>query len=87
MPWCPRCDSLPQHESKGAHKDVTHRSVTVQSPVGGRDESLLVWTMMLWRLTANVALGANPDLTYMRAMSEGETFILSEGTAKTHRLN
>ena len=54
MPWCPRCDSLSQHESTGVYKDVTHRSVTVQLPLDNRDESLLVWTTP-WTLTANVA--------------------------------
>ena len=84
MPWCPRCEtSLSQHESADAYKDVTHRSVYVQLPIDGRDESLLVWTTTPWTLTANVALAVNPELTYVRATSEGETYILSEGTAKT----
>ncbi len=84
MPWCPRCEtSLSQHESADAYKDVTHRSVYVQLPLDGRDESLLVWTTTPWTLTANVALAVNPELTYVRATSEGQTFILSEGTAKT----
>ncbi len=51
MPWCPRCEaSLSQHESKGAYKDVTHRSVYVQLPLDNRDESLLVWTPPPWTL-------------------------------------
>ena len=84
MPWCPRCEtSLSQHESADAYKDVTHRSVYVQLPIDGRDESLLVWTTTPWTLTANVALAVNPDLTYVRATSEGQTYILSEGTAKS----
>ena len=56
MPWCPRCEtSLSQHESKGAYKDVTHRSVYLRLPLDNRPESLLVWTTTPWTLTANVA--------------------------------
>ena len=84
MPWCPRCEtSLSQHESADAYKDVTHRSVYVALPLDNSPESLLVWTTTPWTLTANVALAVNPELLYVRATSEGQTFILSEGTAQS----
>lgn len=88
MPWCPRCEtSLSQHESADSYKDVTHKSVYVKLPVQHSalqdGDNFLVWTTTPWTLAANVALAVNPDLTYVRARSVGEVFILSKETAKT----
>ena len=84
MPWCPRCEtSLSQHESSDAYRDITHRSVFVQLPLEGSDDWLLAWTTTPWTLTANVALAVNPELTYVRAQVEGQTLVLSQGTAQT----
>jgi len=81
MPWCPRCEtSLSQHESADAYREITHRSVYLQFPIEGTDESFLVWTTTPWTLTANVALAVNPELTYVRALQGGRIFLLSEGT-------
>ncbi|HVF09604.1 MAG TPA: class I tRNA ligase family protein, partial [Abditibacteriaceae bacterium] len=95
MPWCPRCEtSLSQHESADSYKEITHRSVYVKFPVMANGnwpagiairpgDKFLVWTTTPWTLTANVAVAINPELTYVRVRSEGETFILSKETAKT----
>ncbi len=95
MPWCPRCEtSLSQHESADSYKEITHKSVYVKLPIlessiVNRQSSIqdgdkfLVWTTTPWTLTANVAVAVNPELTYIRAESEGEVFILSRETAKS----
>jgi isoleucyl-tRNA synthetase len=91
MPWCPRCEtSLSQHESADSYKDITHRSVFIKLPIlPGQSTSVqdgdhfLVWTTTPWTLTANVAVAINPELSYVRARSEDEVFILSKETAKS----
>jgi len=94
MPWCPRCEtSLSQHESADSYKDITHRSVYVKLPILDSSisadspiqsgDSFLVWTTTPWTLTANVAVAINPELTYVRAESDGEVFLLSRETAKS----
>lgn len=71
MPWCPRCGtSLSEHEMTGSHKEVTHTSVFVRVPMEGRDFDLLVWTTTPWTLSANVALAVNPELTYVKILTD-----------------
>src|SRR5512146_90027 len=41
-------------------------------------EYLLVWTTTPWTLPGNVAVAVAPDVTYVKAMVEGETLILAE---------
>ncbi|RYX81454.1 isoleucine--tRNA ligase [bacterium] len=85
MPWCHRCEtSLSQLELSDAYKDITHTSVYFQCPVEGREgDYFLVWTTTPWTLAANVALAVNPELTYVRAKSGDNVYILSQGAAKT----
>lgn len=71
MPWCPRCGtSLSEHEMTGSHKEVTHTSVFVRVPMLERDFDLLVWTTTPWTLSANVALAVNPELTYVKILTD-----------------
>lgn len=71
MPWCPRCGtSLSEHEMTGSHKEVTHTSVFVRVPMLDRDFDLLVWTTTPWTLSANVALAVNPELTYVKILTD-----------------
>jgi isoleucyl-tRNA synthetase len=93
MPWCPRCEtSLSQHESADSYKNIKHRSVYVKLPILTNEQTpaavqsgdhFLVWTTTPWTLTANVAVALNPELTYIRAQSEGDVLILSKETAKS----
>src|SRR4051812_44358389 len=79
VPYCPRDETaLSSHEVSLGYEDVVDPSVYVKLPVVGRDESLLVWTTTPWTLVSNAAVAANPELTYVRASSGGETLILAE---------
>ena len=85
MPWCPRCGTGISHmeiETEG-YAEVTHTSAFVRFPlVGRRHESLLVWTTTPWTLTSNVAAAVHPDLTYARAVKDGESVYLAEPLVK-----
>ncbi len=71
MPWCPRCGtSLSEHEMTGSHKEVTHTAVFVRVPVRDRDFDILVWTTTPWTLSANVALAVNPEMTYVKILTD-----------------
>ena len=87
MPWCIRCGtSLSQHELVGTdtYREVTHPSITLRLPVKGRaNEYILVWTTTPWTLAANTALAVHPDLTYVAAEADGNTYYLSKGTLES----
>ncbi len=87
MPWCIRCGtSLSQHELVGTdtYREVTHPGITLRLPVEGRDnEYFLVWTTTPWTLAANTALAVHPDLTYVAAKANGDTYYLSKGTLES----
>lgn len=71
MPWCPRCGtSLSEHEMTGSHKEVTHIAVFVRVPVLGKDFDILVWTTTPWTLSANIALAVNPEMTYVKILTD-----------------
>lgn len=85
MPWCPRCGTGISHmeiETEG-YREVTHTSLYVQLPLLDRpNESLLVWTTTPWTLTSNVAAAVHPDLTYARAVKDGQSVWLAEPLVK-----
>src|SRR5437867_2036144 len=79
VPYCPRDETaLSSHEVSLGYRDVVDPSVYVRFPVVGRDESLLVWTTTPWTLVSNAAVAAHPELTYVRARKDGETYVLAE---------
>jgi isoleucyl-tRNA synthetase len=81
LPWCPRCSTaISQHEiATEGYRELTHPGVTLRFRLQGRPgESLLVWTTTPWTLTANVAAAVHPDLTYVKARWNDETFYLGE---------
>src|SRR5579859_7534826 len=85
MPWCPRCGTGISHmeiETEG-YKEVTHTSLYVRLPLlDRRNESLLVWTTTPWTLTSNVAAAVHPELTYARAVKDGQSVWLAEPLVK-----
>src|SRR3954468_5550359 len=79
VPYCPRDETaLSSHEVSLGYQDVADPSVYVKLPVVGADESLLVWTTTPWTLVSNAAVAAHPELTYVRARLDGETYVLAE---------
>jgi isoleucyl-tRNA synthetase len=84
VPYCPRCGTaLSSHEVALGYKDVEDPSVYVRLPVTvGRNavvegDELLVWTTTPWTLPSNAAVAVDPELTYVRAVDGGTTFVLA----------
>jgi isoleucyl-tRNA synthetase len=87
VPYCPRDETtLSSHElgQPDVYRDVVDPSVYVRLPVtepagaARQGDELLVWTTTPWTLVSNAAVAVDPDLTYVRADSEGHAFILAE---------
>ena len=80
VPYCPRCGTaLSSHElgQPGVYQDVIDPSVYVRLPiveahgVAKTEDELLVWTTTPWTLVSNAAVAIDPELTYVRARSDG----------------
>lgn len=85
VPWCPRCGTaISQHEIlTEEYQEITHQAVFVKYRLKGKkEEFLLVWTTTPWTLPANVAVAANPELTYVKVEQAGETLYLAEDLLK-----
>ena len=87
VPYCPRDQvTLSSHElgQPDVYRDVIDPSVYVRLPVreahgvAQAGDELLVWTTTPWTLVSNAAVAVDPDLTYVRARSDGRTMILAE---------
>jgi len=85
VPYCPRCGTtLSSHEVALGYQDVVDPSVYVRLPV--RDarppledgDELVVWTTTPWTLVSNAAVAVDPDLTYVRAGSDGAVVVVAE---------
>jgi isoleucyl-tRNA synthetase len=90
LPYCPRCSTpLSSHEVGLGFKDVQDPSVTVRFALeGGEPEDLLVWTTTPWTLPANVAIAANPALSYAlveptEGLATGQRLWLAEARLPT----
>jgi isoleucyl-tRNA synthetase len=82
-PYCPRCGTgLSDHEVAQGYEDVVDPSVYVRFPLtsgpwAGKAD-LLVWTTTPWTLVSNVAVAANPEVTYVVARNDAGTFVVAE---------
>ena len=87
VPYCPRDETtLSSHElgQPDVYRDVVDPSAYVRLPVtepagaARAGDELLVWTTTPWTLVSNAAVAVDPDLTYVRALADGTSFILAE---------
>jgi len=82
LPYCPRCGTeLSSNEVAQGYQQDSVNTVIVPFKKSDEDVYFLVWTTTPWTLIANVAICVNPDLTYIKAESEGYKFILAEALA------
>ncbi|HVE91455.1 MAG TPA: isoleucine--tRNA ligase [Actinomycetota bacterium] len=85
-PYCPRCETpLSDHEldQPEAYADVPDPSVFVLLPVTAGPQavlgaSLAVWTTTPWTLFSNMAVAANPSVTYVVASAGGRRVVVAE---------
>ena len=80
VPYCPRCGTaLSSHEVALGYRDVVDPSVYVKFPLrDDPDVSLLAWTTMPWTLVPHAAIAVDPEVTYVRARTDGDRLILAE---------
>ncbi|MFL5821315.1 MAG: isoleucine--tRNA ligase [Solirubrobacteraceae bacterium] len=85
VPYCPRCGTtLSSHEVALGYHDVVDPSVYVRLPVLEArpplqdGDELVVWTTTPWTLVSNAAVAVDPDLTYVRARTEGAVLVVAE---------
>jgi isoleucyl-tRNA synthetase len=80
VPYCPRCGTtLSSHElgQPDVYREVEDPSVYVRLPVTHgqgpleQGDELVVWTTTPWTLVSNAAVAVDPELTYVRARTEG----------------
>jgi isoleucyl-tRNA synthetase len=83
MTWCKDCaTALAKHELE--YETVTDTSIFVKFPIIGREnEFLVIWTTTPWTIPFNLGVMANPDLDYVKAEVEGESWILAKPLAGT----
>lgn len=82
LPYCPRCGTgLASHEVAQGYKEMKSNTVTVAFKRKDAEEYFLVWTTTPWTLASNVALAVHPEVTYIKAKSQGNVFILAKALA------
>ena len=81
MTWCPRCaTALAKHELE--YENIKEDSIFVKLRVKGKNnEYLIIWTTTPWTMPFNLAVMVNPELEYVRARVDDETWILAKGMA------
>ena len=90
--WCMHCKTaLAQAEIE--YEDQTTPSVYVKFPVrsaspvlesalGGKRASLVIWTTTPWTLPANLAIAVHPGETYTTVELDGETLVVARPLAE-----
>lgn len=82
LPYCPRCGTgLATHEVAQGYKEIKSNTVTVAFKRKDAEEYFLVWTTTPWTLASNVALAVHPEVTYVKAKSQGNMFIVAKDLA------
>ncbi|MCC3372875.1 isoleucine--tRNA ligase [Cohnella sp. REN36] len=77
-PYCPDCQTtLSSHEVAQGYEDVKDLTATAKFKLTDSGEYVLAWTTTPWTLPANVALAVHPDIDYIRARQNGETYIVA----------
>ncbi|MFZ3077363.1 MAG: isoleucine--tRNA ligase [Candidatus Aenigmatarchaeota archaeon] len=81
VPYCPRCETpLSSHEVSQGYGEVTVESFTTKFKLKGwPNRFILGWTTTPWTTPANVALAANPKLTYVVVKHGGSEYIVAKG--------
>ncbi|MBD3203578.1 isoleucine--tRNA ligase [Candidatus Woesearchaeota archaeon] len=81
MTWCAHCQtSLAKHELE--YKNVVDKSIFVKFKVKSKEnEYLIIWTTTPWTIPFNLAVMVHPDLDYIKAKVQGETWIIAKGLA------
>ena len=79
--WCPSCaTAVAKHEL--TYKEITDNSIFIKLPVDKEKNTfLLVWTTTPWTTPLNLGVMANPEVDYVKAKVDNETWILAKALA------
>ena len=79
MTWCGNCETaLAKHECE--YKLLNEDSIFLKFKVKGKkNEYLVIWTTTPWTIPFNLAIMVNPELDYVKAEVDGETWIIGKG--------
>ncbi|MBS3119978.1 isoleucine--tRNA ligase, partial [Candidatus Woesearchaeota archaeon] len=82
MHWCPYCvTSLSKHNLE--YQNIRDDSIYLKFPVRARkNEFLIVWTTTPWTIPFNLGVMVHPELAYVRAEVDGETWIVAKELAQ-----
>lgn len=83
MHWCAKCETaLAKHELE--YKQVEDNSIFFKLKIKNKkDEFLIIWTTTPWTVAFNLAVMADPEITYIRAKVGNETWLISKDLAKS----
>jgi isoleucyl-tRNA synthetase len=82
LPYCSRCGTgLASHEVALGYEEIKTETVTVKFKLKDKDEYFLAWTTTPWTLPSNVCLTVNPDVTYVKVISDGQIYYLAKDLA------
>ena len=74
--------AVAKHEIE--YKSVKDTSIYVKFPLKNKRKTFfIIWTTTPWTIPLNLAIMANPDLTYAEVAVNGETWIMTEALVKS----
>ncbi len=81
MHWCATCaTALAKHEL--IYKNIKESSIFLKFPLNDKkDEYFIVWTTTPWTIPFNLGIMVNPNLDYVKAKVENETWIVAKALA------
>lgn len=78
--WSPSSESA-LAEAEIEYQDVTSPSIYVAFEVNSerfKGQKLIIWTTTPWTLPANLAISANPQLTYVSVKNQDTTYVVAQ---------
>src|SRR5712671_4097126 len=88
-PYCYRCQtalSVSDTRMDDSTRMKQDRTITVKFRLKGSDDTFfLAWTTTPWTLPSNLALAVGPDISYVYARKDGETFILAKSALARYK--
>ena len=80
LTWCAEhATALAKHECE--YKEITDDSIYVKFKTKEKDEHLIIWTTTPWTIAFNLAIMVNPEIDYIRAKVDNETWIIAKELA------
>ena len=83
MPWCPHCETaLAKHELE--YETIKENSIFLKFKIlGTKNEYLIIWTTTPWTIPFNLAVMANPELSYLKVKVDEEIWIIAKALASS----